>query len=256
MTKHSNSWHKTLYGDLFAKVGLDSSARHKQAQHEVDFLINKLELKRGSHILDVPCGTGRHTLAFAKRGFAVTGVDISESCLKLAKKNCRNRPNAKIIKGDMKNLRWANGRFDVVTNLFSSFGYFKTNSENKAVLKGFKNALKPGGCVVIQTINRDWLLKIFDPARWGETPEYFWQEGAKYDPVTKYVEAHRSFISKKTGKGEVSYNRMRVYSISEMKKLMRSVGLTRIRVYGDISGRPAQKLKSTHPIYIGYTKTK
>lgn len=251
----SNNWHKKLYGDLFAKVGLDSPERHKQAQDEVDFLIESLGLEK-ENILDVPCGTGRHALALAKRGFAVTGVDISQSCLRLARKNCRKYPNARIIKGDMKSLQWAKGKFDVVTNLYSSFGYFKTEAENKAVLKGFKNALKPGGSVVIQTINRDWLLKIFDPARWGETQQYHWQEGTKYDPATKYVEAHRSFISKKSGKGEVSYNRMRVYSISEMKNLMKSVGLTRIRVYGDANGNRAQKLQSTHPIYIGYTKTK
>ncbi|MCB0379599.1 MAG: hypothetical protein KDD33_14000, partial [Bdellovibrionales bacterium] len=62
MKQHSNSWHKTLYGDHFAKHGLDSKARHTQAQQEVKFLTEYLNLKKGSKVLNVPCGTGRHSL--------------------------------------------------------------------------------------------------------------------------------------------------------------------------------------------------
>lgn len=165
--KHSNSWHKTLYGKHFAKSGLDSKARHSQAHKEVKFLIDNLELKKGSKVLDVPCGTGRHALAFGKRGMEVVAVDISPSCLKLARTNCKGHKNIKVKSGDMGKLTWARNKFDVVTNMFSSFGYFKTASENKKTLQGFKNAVIPGGAVVIQTINREWLLRVFDPARWG-----------------------------------------------------------------------------------------
>lgn len=248
---HSNKWHRTLYGQFFARVGLDSKARHQQATDEARFLVEALEIKAGSHILDAPCGTGRHALVLAKLGMSVTGIDISEACIKLARANCRGRQNIFIKTGDMKHLRWAEGKFDVVLNMFSSFGYFKSDLENKKVLKGFYNSIRPGGRVVIQTINRDWLLKIFDPARWGETPQYSWQEGTRYDPKTKYVEAQRIFVNKKTHRAEISYNRMRVYSISEMKSLMKEVGFSGIKVYGDIKGGQVNKFQSTHPIYVG-----
>lgn len=256
MKQHSNSWHKTLYGDHFAKFGLDSKARHTQAKEEAKFLVDCLNLEKGSKILDVPCGTGRHTLAFGKLGMDVVSVDISPSCLKFARKNAKGHSNIKIKSGDMGKLSWARGQFDLVTNMFSSFGYFKTEAENKKVLAGFKNSLKPGGAVVIQTINREWLLTIFDPARWGENSEYFWQEGTRYEPDTKYVESNRMFIHKKTGKGEQSYNRMRVYSIPEMKNLMKAVGLTKIKVLGDIDGGKAERKSSSHPIYIGFKGNK
>jgi ubiquinone/menaquinone biosynthesis C-methylase UbiE len=256
MKKHSNSWHKTLYGDHFAKFGLDSKARHTQAREEVDFLAKYLDLKKGSKVLDVPCGTARHSLAFGKLGMDVVAVDISPSCLRLARKNCKGLKNIEVKSGDMGKLSWAKNKFDLVTNMFSSFGYFKNANENKKVLEGFKNSLRPGGAIVIQTINREWLLKIFDPARWGESGDYYWQEGTRYEANTKYVEANRMFINKKTGKGERSYNRMQVYSIAEMKKLMKEVGLTNIKALGDISGKKADRLKSTHPIYIGFRSNK
>ncbi len=250
--QHSNSWHKSLYSEYFAKSGLDSKAKHSQARKEVKFLLDILELERGAKILDVPCGTGRHALAFGQRGMEVVGVDISPSCLKLARKNCKGLKNIKVKAGDMGQLDWARNQFDLVTNMFSSFGYFKTAGENKRVLAGFKSALRPGGAVVIQAINREWLLKIFDPARWGESKGYYWQEGSRYEPDTRYVESSRMFINKKTGKGERSYNRIQVYSIPEMKRLMRDVGLTKIKVFADIHGGEPDRWKSTHPIYIGY----
>lgn len=66
----------------------------------------------------------------------------------------------------MSHLEWAEGKFDVILNLFSSFGFFKMERENKKVLKAFVQALKPGGKIVIQTINRECVLKNFIPFCW------------------------------------------------------------------------------------------
>nr|HMS57161.1 methyltransferase domain-containing protein [Fimbriimonadaceae bacterium] len=72
----------------------DSHAPHyeenvftKNTRFEVDFLVELFDLLPGSHLLDMGCGTGRHAIEFAKRGFKVTGVDLSEGMLAVARKN-------------------------------------------------------------------------------------------------------------------------------------------------------------------------
>ncbi|MCZ0931561.1 MAG: class I SAM-dependent methyltransferase [Oligoflexia bacterium] len=84
--KLSNSWHKKLYGPIHARENINAPIYHKSAKKEAQFLIQFLKLDQSQTILDAPCGTGRHTLAFGKKGFSVTGVDINDLCLKLAKK--------------------------------------------------------------------------------------------------------------------------------------------------------------------------
>ena len=247
----SNSWQKKLYGNLSSKCQLDSSERHKQAKKEIKFIIRSLNLQKGQTILDIPCGTGRHTMAFGQKGHFVTGVDISDICLKKARKNCLGIKNVQIKKGNMARLKWAEGKFDVVLNLYTSFGYFKTEKANKQVLKGLIQTLKPGGRIVIQTINREWLLKVFNPLEWAEySTKFFLLSKREYNPKTKYMEAHQIFLCKKSKRWEKSYHRIRLYSIAEMKALLQGNGLRKIKIFGDISGCKPRRYQSSHPIYI------
>ena len=248
--KNSNTWQKTMYGNFSAKIHLDSLLSHQKAKKEVNFLIQSLGLKKRQSILDVPCGTGRHSLAFAKRGYFVVGLDINDVCLKKARENCRGIKNIQIKKGNMAQLAWARGKFDILVNMFSSFGFFKTEEENRKVLKGFIQTLKPRGKIVIQTINREWVLKNIIPFHWEETSQFHIVSKRKYDLKTKYVEAHQAFLYKKSKLFEIHYCRVRLYSISEMKTLLKQSGLKKIQVFGSSSGKPAQRYDSSHPIYI------
>ena len=241
--KTSNSWQKTMYGKLSAAF-LNSPLSRKQAREQTVFLIQTLGLKKGGSLLDIPCGTGRHTLAFAKKGFSVTGVDINSTCLKAARKNCQGINHVQIKKGNMAKLAWAEGKFDIVLNMFSSFGYFKTDRENTQVLKGFVQALKPGGRLVLQTIRREWVLSEFLPFSWEKTPQMHILTKRFYHPKTKYLEAHQVFLCKKSRIWEKSCHRIRLYSIPEMKTLLKKTGLKKIKILEEAAG------KSLHrPIY-------
>lgn len=244
-----NSWHKSMYDLTFASRTIGSKAWTEKAKHEAEFLIEELNKPIESQWLDVPCGTGRHALLFAKAGYQVTGIDISKDCLKIAKKSPHSR--LRYLHGDMSRLGQFRGQFDIVTNLFTSFGYFATDKENEDVLKGLMACVKPGGSVVINTINRDFLMSIYQPARWSEDGKITTIEASRFDSKTKYNEAQLVLLDKKTGKGRNYYHRVRLYSKSEMVALFKKVGLKRVRVFGDFNGGKFSKLKSTHPIYIG-----
>jgi cyclopropane fatty-acyl-phospholipid synthase-like methyltransferase len=102
-----------------------------KAKQEVEFLVTSLNLPKGSAILDVPCGTGRHSKILAEHGYNVTGLDISAACIDIAIKSSKI-PGVEYKLGNMQNLSSYSNKFDCTLNLFSSFGYFSNDTENEA----------------------------------------------------------------------------------------------------------------------------
>jgi SAM-dependent methyltransferase len=209
-----------------------------------------LNLPQSAQILDVPCGTGRHSESFGRHGFQVVGVDISPACISIAKRNA-STPKVNYVLGDMKDLSPYLGQFDCVLNLFSSFGYFSTDSENEYALGQMVSALKKGGRLVINVINRDFLLSIYRPSFWFKSHGVLTVNAGSYDPETHYNESYMTIKDESSGETSLSYHRMRLYSSDEIVGLMRGFGLVDIEIYGDSEGAPYERLKSTHPFYIG-----
>lgn len=246
----ANSWQVTMYDSEFAQASINSPGFRRLARKEVAALTKVLRLKKGDRILDVPCGTGRHAVEFARRGLSVTALDINPTLLALARKNSRDL-ELLIEKADMSKLRRYRGRFDAVVNLFTSFGYFATELKNEKVLRELVSTLRPGGKIAIHLINRDWLMTVFQPLAWEETRTSFALDARKFDPKTKVLEAYRIVIDKKKGQAKINFHRIRLYSKNEIVNLMKRCGLTKIQVIGGYDGARFSKTKSTHPIYIG-----
>lgn len=124
-----------------------------------------LGLKPGSRLLDLACGTGRHSLLLARRGAFVVGVDKTEAYLKEARANARGLKNCLYARGDMRRLPFE-GEFDAAMNLWTSFGYFAKPSDDLKALKGVARALKPGGLFLIDLIDFAWVKKHGTRRRW------------------------------------------------------------------------------------------
>jgi SAM-dependent methyltransferase len=120
-------------------------------------------LGRREHVLDCPCGHGRISNALAERGYRVTGIDVTELFLERAREDARERGVAvEYVHGDMRELTWRE-EFDALVNWFTSFGYFDDET-NRSVLRGFHDALQPGGRLVMETQNPARLFRIMLPA--------------------------------------------------------------------------------------------
>lgn len=248
-----NKWHLQMYNAPFANSTIGSLKFKLLAEKQVKFLDSILGLKKGAKVLDVPCGTGRHSRIFARLGYQVTGLDISHACVLISKMKSKHT-NAKYHQCNMANLASYKSKYNLVVNLYTSFGYFHTDKENEGVLKGMVRCLKPNGKLVINTISRDWVLKIYEPARWVEVNGKLIIEASKYDPKTKYNESQMIMLDKKSSNPKLEhyhYHRVRLYSKDELVKMMKKAGLTDIKVYGDFDGNKYSKGKSTHPIYVG-----
>jgi SAM-dependent methyltransferase len=134
----------------------------ERTPEDVEAVASLLDLPEGAEVLDCPCGHGRISNALAERGLRVTGLEASELFLERAREDAAARGvEVEYVHGDMRELPWRE-RFDGLVNWFTSFGYF-SDEENKAVLRGFHDALRPGGRLVLETQNIARILMRAEP---------------------------------------------------------------------------------------------
>lgn len=127
---------------------------------EAEFLIDNLSVyltpKKESKILDIACGRGRHAIYLNKKGYDVTGIDLSEQSIKYAQQF--ENKNLHFFVHDMRKLSFIN-YFDFALNLFTSFGYFESEKDHVNALKAFRKGLKPDGTLVIDYFNTQKIIK-------------------------------------------------------------------------------------------------
>lgn len=124
----------------------------KDYNQEVDFLVKAFRKCgiRGRRVLEVACGTGSHSQILVERGYEVTGIDISEDMLRIARSKVKG--NARFVRGDMRDLDAAvGGRYDAAICLFSAISYNLTVPDLKRTVQGLYDHLEEPGVVVFDT---------------------------------------------------------------------------------------------------------
>ena len=116
----------------------------------IDTLIDYLKPAPGARMLDVACGKGRHSLQLAKKGFDVTGIDLSEDSIAQALEF--ESDHLHFLKHDMRLPFWIR-YFDYAFNFFTSFGYFRTQREHDNAIHAIATSIKSGGCFVMDYLN-------------------------------------------------------------------------------------------------------
>ena len=149
------------YRDWFQDSNYLTVYQHRDTQEAEQMLTlieNVLGKNPESRVLDLGCGSGRHSISLAKRGYQnLTGVDLSPTLLDVAKETAENQGlNIRFERCDMRHLP-TDWRFDLVINLFTSFGYFETDRENAEVIEQIGQNLDQGGWLVMDFFNSTWL---------------------------------------------------------------------------------------------------
>jgi ubiquinone/menaquinone biosynthesis C-methylase UbiE len=192
------------------------------------------EVEPDAEILDVPCGYGRHAIPLAKAGYRVTGLDRSEVMLAEARRRA-DAEGPSFVHGDMRELPFPDGSFDAVLNLFSSLGYRGEEGDRQALLE-FHRVLRPGGRLVIETMHRDRLMRIFMPESWEElAEEALLTERRTFHPLEGEIEALHQLVGSDGTKHAITY-RLRVYTATELAVLLRAAGFAQIEAFGDLEG--------------------
>ena len=217
----------------------------EDTENQVDFIIKAMGLSGGERILDLACGYGRHSLAFAHRGFPVVGVDITKDYVDDANLNAKNESlNAIFIHSDIRNVNFTL-EFDIVLNLADgAIGYLENDAENLKIFDIAINALKPGGKHFIDVCNADHAERHF--------PKKNWEIGSKSLALAQF-EWDKEARCMKYGGWSIPYgknaeppqinmddiNPIRLYSLKELENIYNDRGMKIIASYSNYYGKEA-----------------
>lgn len=189
-----------------------------------------------SVVLDMPCGYGRHSALLAKVGYRVVGMDRSAPLLEEARKRGMGS-SLWLARADYRAIPSVADAFDVVLNLFTSFGFYD-EEVNLKVLREFRRVLKPGGRLVLEIQHRDALVRDFQAHDWLEVP----QVGTLvidriFDPVEGVIRATQALLQEGGHANSQSYT-LRVYTATELVQLVRQAGFAEVKCFGSLQGEP------------------
>ena len=213
-------WFNTPYYHILYKERND-----EDAQLFIKNIASFLKLPLSTHILDLPCGKGRHSVFLNSLGYKVTGGDLSKNSIQEAQKLKNETLNFKIH--DMR--KPFNNSYDAIFNLFTSFGYFDDDKEDIQVLLNIKNGLNTDGTFVFDFLNADKVkLNLVE------------KETKIVDDITFYIqrEIKNGFILKHISffadEKKHSYTeKVKFLNLEKMELFFKKVGFTITNVFGD-----------------------
>jgi SAM-dependent methyltransferase len=229
------------YDGFFEGDWLDQIALHAdpvRTQEQVEFIVEKLALERGARVLDLACGHGRITLALARHGYRMTGLDLSPRSLSLAR-GAATREGLAVdwVQADMREIP-AGAGFDAIINIFTSFGYFQEEPENQRVLDGVTRALAPGGRFLIDVVNLLGLTRRYRERTWEERDGVVWLQEHDYEILAGRNRAVWTFVRPDGSRSELVHS-LRTYAPHELAAML---GRADLRVEGAWGGFDASEL--------------
>ena len=227
---------KQWYEELFENYAMkyDSELFVQGTIGECDFIENEIGYNKESRILDIGCGTGRHSIELAKRGYTVVGIDLSESQLKRAKEKASEQ-NLQIDfqKHDARNLPFMH-EFDLIIMICEgAFSLMETDEMNFQILRNAANALLPKGKLIFTTLNG--LFPLFHSVK--DFLDSKTKEGnAKCDSLSfdlmTFRERSTVYVEDDLGnKKELQCNE-RYYAPSEITWLLKTLDFKTVDIYG------------------------
>ena len=206
------------------------------AEEQVEKVIRLTGIQNG-RALDLCCGPGRHTVALAWRGFVVTAVDRTSFLLEKARAGAAEaKLPVEFVQEDMRRFSRPM-TFDLILNVFTSFGYFDDKADDLRVLQLVRENLKEGGVFVLEMVSKERLARSFEATTSTELPDGDLLV-QRHEIVDDWTRVRNRWTLIRDGRVRTFEFQHRIYSGQEVKDLLAAAGLTHARVYGDLDGHP------------------
>lgn len=214
-----------------------------EAERFTDRLTSHLNLSHGARVLDLACGKGRHSLHLRKNGFDVVGIDLATESIEEAKQlEC---DGLEFFVHDMRSLYWTE-HFDLVVNLFTSFGYFHNKEDDQKTISSVADALKFGGIFVLDFMN---VVRVIENLVDYEERAI---DGVRFE-ITRAVEDGMIIKRIHVIDGEVELDfeeRVDVLRLDDFVAYFKTAGLELIDTFGDYNLNPFDAEHSDRLILI------
>jgi SAM-dependent methyltransferase len=224
---------------------------------EVDRVAKILQPRGDERVLDLACGSGRHSLELRRRGFSVVGADISPDLIEIARRDAAAEDlDVDFVLSDLRDLEFEN-EFDLVLNLNDgAIGYLESDEENLRTFEVISRALRPGGRNLIQLPNVLYAKERLPQRSWIpadgmiELVEHRWDKKARR-MEGKMVAARFGEVLEDLDGIEFS---QRLYSVDELRRIYASVGMELLTVYHG-SGRPREPKPGQFEVFVESRKS-
>ena len=237
-------WYETLFENSAKKY--DNERFTKGTIGECDFIEEEIRHDKNLKILDVGCGTGRHAIELTKRGYVVTGIDLSASQIKRAKEKAKiENLDIEFLVEDARQLSF-NKKFEMVIMMCEGgFPLMETDEENFDILKGIAQSIKTNGTLIFTTLNG--LFPIFNST--NEFTKEKEKENTQFhnnnfDLMTFRDHFVIEFEDDLGNKKEIKGNQ-RFYIPSEINWLLKSLGFQKVEIFGAPLGQFSRDHKLT-----------
>jgi SAM-dependent methyltransferase len=189
----------------------------------------------GKTVLDLCCGPGRCSIALAKRGFRVTGVDRTAYLLNKARARARAaRLNIEWVRKDMRDFVRPEA-FDLVISMFTSFGYFDDKGEDVIVLKNMFASLRPGGACLIEVLGKERLAKVLQATTSSDLPDGTVMV-ERHEILDDWTRVGNEWLVIRGGRVKRFKFHHTIYSGQELRDRLERAGFVGVRLYGNLDG--------------------
>jgi SAM-dependent methyltransferase len=245
-------WYATAFTGMSAEM-----AWTERTGSEIDRALTMLRPEGGERILDLACGTGRHSLELVRRGFSGVGVEIGEELVEIARRDAETQGlEAGFVQADLRELDYE-AEFDIVLNLNDgAVGYFESDEENHRTFEVISRALRAGGKNLVQVPNVLYARAHLPQRSWIPSSTMVELVEHRWNKKDRYMEG--AMIPVKFGEPLENLDkriefRQRLYTVDELRELYASVGMTLERVFHG-NGRPKEPTDSQFEIFAAAMK--
>jgi ubiquinone/menaquinone biosynthesis C-methylase UbiE len=236
-------WYEELFNN-YART-YDKESFTLGTVQEVDFIEKEVGYDKKKTILDIGCGTGRHAIELAKRGYSITGIDLSESQLERARQKAAEAGVAvEFKKGDARNLTY-NQMFDITLILCEGgFPLMETDEMNFAILQSAARALKSNGTFILTTLNALFPLAHSVEEFMNSSTVEGKSSGHSFDYMT-LRDISTFEVADDDGNKRILHCNERYYLPSEITWMLKSLGFIQVDIFGGQVGNFQRGLKLT-----------
>jgi SAM-dependent methyltransferase len=222
-------WYLNIFNDMGADWEAIVNAR--DTRKEASFIEGNVSKKH--FILDLCCGTGRHSIILSQRGFNVIGLDLSKNLLAIAKMRMMEAGvNLPLVRADMRYFPFQEDVFGAVISMFTSFGYLPSEAEDLKCLSEVSRTLKKNGRFLLDVASLDHIIKVFRERDWAEFEPFYLLERRSLDVKNSRLTSQWTLIYKRTAHTRSIEHSVRLYTFAQIEQSFGMTGLIVNEVYG------------------------